>query len=311
MDLKKLFIAAALAASPSYTPHFSVLQSDAQSSLSAVLSDSTGEEKSVYYTFEVSQELLHQIDTMCLDANCPVVFSRSLEDLRNTPLFMRGTRRHIGEFLWYDQYDNILKKYNADTIPDSLKTSEDLRINNFEHINFPLIYDEIGYAVPHTLDSLLQDDRFAEYRDTMQGNDTLIVEMKQSNWRYSLLYYETGKLILATYATLGRGKSTPKWLFQVDYKVEYKRSRKYNNASMPYALHVNKNVFIHQWKVAPRVNSHGCNRIPWLYAEALYYLTTAPKIWMFNNFQRHKLDSVEAQLCDSLSKCAPKVLILD
>jgi len=32
---------------------------------------------------------------------------------------------------------------------------------------------------------------------------------------------------------------------------------------------------------------------------------------MFNNFQRHKLDSVEAQLCDSLSKCAPKVLILD
>jgi len=74
-----------------------------------------------------------------------------------------------------------LKKYNADTIPDSLKTSEDLRINNFEHINFPLIYDEIGYAVPHTLDSLLQDDRFAEYRDSMQGNDTLIVEMKQSN----------------------------------------------------------------------------------------------------------------------------------
>ena len=99
MDLKKLFIAAALDASPSYTPHFSVLQSDAQSSLSAVLSDSTGEEKSVYYTFEVSQELLHQIDTMCLDTNCPVVFSRSLEDLRNTPLFMRGTRRHIGEFL--------------------------------------------------------------------------------------------------------------------------------------------------------------------------------------------------------------------
>jgi len=99
MDLKKLFIASALAVSPSYTPQFKVPQNDVQRCLSAVLSDSPGQEKSVYYTFEVSQELLQQIDTMCLDTNCPVVFSRSLEDLRQTPLFMRGTRRHIGEFL--------------------------------------------------------------------------------------------------------------------------------------------------------------------------------------------------------------------
>jgi len=181
MDLKKLFIATALAVAPSYTPQFKVPQHDAQNSLSAVLSDSSEQEKSVYYTFQVSQELLHQIDTMCLDTDCPVVFNRSLEDLRNTPLFMRGTRRHIGEFLGYEQYDYILKTYNNDTVPDSLKTPDDLRINNFERISFPLIYDEIGSATPHSLSELMQDERFADYRDTVQGDDTLIVEMKQAN----------------------------------------------------------------------------------------------------------------------------------
>ena len=46
-------------------------------------------DKPVYYTFKISQELLRQIDTMCLDLQCPVVFTRSLEDVSNTPLFMK------------------------------------------------------------------------------------------------------------------------------------------------------------------------------------------------------------------------------
>ncbi|MBU1758457.1 hypothetical protein KKG31_04860 [Patescibacteria group bacterium] len=45
-----------------------------------------------------------------------------------------------------------MKKYNNDTIPDSLKTWADFRVDNFELINFPLIYDEFDTIVPHSID---------------------------------------------------------------------------------------------------------------------------------------------------------------
>jgi hypothetical protein len=62
-----------------------------QSEIYQALAENHGspKDKRVYYTFDISQELLHQIDTMCLDLECPVVFTRSLEDVRNTPLFMK------------------------------------------------------------------------------------------------------------------------------------------------------------------------------------------------------------------------------
>lgn len=180
MNFKKLIVAGALLIAPQSMTNTTV--NFTKEDIHEILDKQAKKEREpVYYQFEISQELLKQIDAMCLDTNCPVVFKRSLEDLRNTPLFMHGSRRHIGEYLGYDQYDYILKHYNNDTIPDSSKTADDLRINNFSHINFPLIYDEIGAAVPHTLDSLMQDERFADYRDAVQPDDTLIVEMPQAN----------------------------------------------------------------------------------------------------------------------------------
>jgi len=50
---------------------------------------------------------------------------------------------------------------------------------------------------------LLEDERFAAYRDTIKINESLVVVMKQSNERFSLLYYENNKLIIGTYATIG------------------------------------------------------------------------------------------------------------
>lgn len=309
MNLKKLIVAGAMVIAPQSLTNTTTSVVHAQ--LKKVLENvETKDNTPVYYNFSVSQELLHQIDTMCLDLECPIVFSRSREDLRNTPLVMKWTRRHIWEYLWYDQYDYILKTYNNDTIPDSFKTPDDLRIEKFEHIKFPLIYDEIGKVVPHTLSWLLQEEKFAAYRDSIHAQDTLMINM-DINGKRSFLYYETGKLILATHTTIGRGKSTPRGLFRVDYRVDYKRSRRYNNAAMPYALHVTDNIFVHQGKVSPSVNSHGCNRLPWLYAEVLYYLTTIPKLDMVYKAEKNILDSVQRQIYDSLRRATPKMLIVD
>lgn len=155
-----------------------------------------------------------------------------------------------------------MKNYNNDTLTDSLKTADQLNINNFQTLTFPLIYDELDKTVPHTLSALLQDPRFDAYRDSLHAQDTVIVQFKQPNGQHALCFYETGILRLATYETIGAGANTPRGLFRVDYSVKNKRSRKHHNAPMPYALHVTGHIFIHQGKVQSTERSLGCNRIP-------------------------------------------------
>jgi hypothetical protein len=48
-----------------------------------------------------------------------------------------------------------------------------------------------------------------------------------------------------------------------------------------------------------------------LYAEALYYLTTAPKIDMVYKAEKNTLDSVQQEIYDSLQGATPKMLIID
>jgi len=88
MDLKKLIVAGALMMAPqSITKTTNQI---AHEQIYEILDMSEKKDQEpVYYNFEVSQELLHQIDTMCLDLECPIVFCRSREDLHNTPLVMR------------------------------------------------------------------------------------------------------------------------------------------------------------------------------------------------------------------------------
>lgn len=224
----------------------------------------------MYTTLQQDISLPHKIYTITdqgmipLDTLSPgaAVIQRNVIDLKNTPLYMSGTKKHIGEYLGYDQYEYILKNYNNDTLTDSLQTSQQCNINNFTKLTFPLIYDELGERIPHALSTLLQDPRFDTYRDSLHAQDTVIVEFKQPNGQHALCYYETGILRLATYATIGGGSETPRGLFRVDFAIKNKRSRKYNNAPMPYSLHIIDNIFIHQGKVKSTEKSHGCNRIP-------------------------------------------------
>lgn len=52
-----------------------------------------------YYMFPLSEELLQQIQEVSLDANLETVIQRAKIDFRDTPLYMKGTRRHMGELL--------------------------------------------------------------------------------------------------------------------------------------------------------------------------------------------------------------------
>ncbi|MBU0627444.1 hypothetical protein KKG31_04865 [Patescibacteria group bacterium] len=72
-----------------------------QDNLYETLIDETTQEEpqSVYYHLKISKELLQQIDTMDLDSDLPVVFSRTWEDVKDAPFAALGISKHIGEFL--------------------------------------------------------------------------------------------------------------------------------------------------------------------------------------------------------------------
>lgn len=270
MKFKEIVLVSGLLLCPNNSSENSI-KTNIKENLTKTLSQETElkSDSPVFYKFDLSEELLNKLDSLDIYSWKKIIFNRQLEDLRNTPLFMKGTSMHIGEFLWYNQADSIIKKYNTDTLDiNSIKEISD--------ISFPLIYDELSDKIPHDLDTLLTQDKFSEHKNKLIWIDSLIVVTKQEDWKYTVSYYIDGRLFLASYVSIWVWKATPQWLFSVKRKIFDKRSIKYKNAPMPYALHLDGNIFIHQWYIDWEKRSHGCVRLPWLYQEILYYST---KIW--------------------------------
>ena len=270
MKCKELFLTSALLLSSSVLSDHEYIKTSKESLMKSLSEKSIKEtEKSVFYKFDVSEELLDELDTMDFEHKSDLVFSRNLSDLKNTPLFMKWTKRHIGEFLWYNQYDAILKKYDKDT----LATKDNKAINSRERksVSFPLIFDGLIDKIPANLHDILAQEKFEKYKEQIENQDTIIIVSKQDDGRHAIAYYVGGKLFLASYVSLGLGNFTPQWLFAIQERIFDKKSIKYKNAPMPYALHIHDNIFIHQWTANGQKKSHGCVRVPWLYQEILYH----------------------------------------
>jgi len=226
-------------------------------------------EKPVYYKFDLSKDLLNTIDSMFFEPWIEQVVTRYFDELKDTPLFMKWTKRHLGEFLWYTQYDSILKKHNWDTL--NVKA-----INDLDNVSFPLIYNDLNSKLPIDLQQILAQDKFEKYRKDLDGVNNLIITTCLHDGKYVIGYYVDSKLFLASYSSIGIWRSTPQWLFEVKRKIFDKRSFKYENAPMPYSLHLEWNIFIHQWYSDWTKRSKWCIRVPWLYQEILYYHS---KVW--------------------------------
>lgn len=91
--------------------------------------------------------------------------------------------------------------------------------------------------------------------------------------KQELYIYQGGQLVLTSRVSTGKdGGSTPVGTFRTGYtKDAYKSSFKYNDAPMPWAVHVTGNVFIHGSANVPNYPaSHGCVRLPGDAAEWFY-----------------------------------------
>jgi len=88
-------------------------------------------------------------------------------------------------------------------------------------------------------------------------------------------YYKGSTLVAATTISSGRdSKPTPTGIFSVFNKIPMYRSKKYDNAAMPYAQFFDPaGIALHAGYVGPSPNSHGCVHLPASFAKKLYSQT--------------------------------------
>lgn len=87
--------------------------------------------------------------------------------------------------------------------------------------------------------------------------------------------YRGNMLVAATTVSTGKaGKDTPAGIFSVLAKKEMHRSRKYDNAPMPYMQRIdNYGIALHAGHNPGRPASHGCIRLPKDFAKKLFNAT--------------------------------------
>ena len=88
--------------------------------------------------------------------------------------------------------------------------------------------------------------------------------------------YRGDTLMAATTVSSGRDeKPTPTGIFSVLAKTPMYRSKKYDNAPMPYAEFFEPHgIALHGGLVGHEPNSHGCVHLPSAFAKKLYSVTT-------------------------------------
>lgn len=106
--------------------------------------------------------------------------------------------------------------------------------------------------------------------------------------------HRNGVLIGVSTISTGRGRrSTPTGVFRVQGKSRFHRSRKYNNAAMPYTQWLtSKGIAMHAGKLPGYPASHGCIRMPTKFARLLF---ESSFVGMPVVITRHKKTEPESQ----------------
>ena len=126
----------------------------------------------------------------------------------------------------------------------------------------------LGVNVQRASPSLVKLRLKGRELDVQSGLKRAVVDKTHQQLRV----YQGGELVLTSRVSTGKYTgSTPDGTFRVGYtKDAYHSSAKYDDAPMPWAVHVTGNVFIHGGNVPDYPASHGCVRLPADAAEWFY-----------------------------------------
>lgn len=111
------------------------------------------------------------------------------------------------------------------------------------------------------------------WRDVPQsaGPERVVISLSDQ-----MAYLYRGSTLMAA-STISSGrtdKPTPDGIFSILNKTPFYRSKKYDNAAMPYAQFFDPaGIALHAGLVADEPNSHGCVHLPAAFAKKLYSVT--------------------------------------
>jgi len=104
------------------------------------------------------------------------------------------------------------------------------------------------------------------------GPERVVVSLSD---QLAYLYRGNRLMAVTTVSSGSPGRDTPTGIFTVRTKKPMHRSRKYDNAPMPFAQFVTDyGVALHAGYIPGRPASHGCVRLPSGFAKKLYSVTT-------------------------------------
>lgn len=214
------------------------------------------------------------------------------------PLAVSGVKKNFRALLWKNWIERLSSKIPQKLSPRAEEVTSDTKYEMGDTLRFSLIDPLLKDDFPQYLSDQLKEEWFTEFSDTdakiiddiiankknhldsEKKSDFIydIVVKKVPSWKAALALYRNWELFMATYVSVGlNSRKTQIWQYKVLSKEPYKRSRKYDNAAMPEALNFFGGYYLHQWNVTWYPASHGCVRLPGVYADILYSSVKNPE----------------------------------
>ena len=218
---------------------------------------------------------------------------------RPHPLAVRWIKKDFRSLLWKDWIENRSSEIPQKLSARSENVTSDTQYEIWDTIRFSLIEPSLRSAFPKYLSEQLNEDWFTSFSDLdssaiieKKKNENLNINLDIDNkspedqkfvydivvkslptWEAALALYRDWELFMATYASVWlNSRKTKTWQFKIIGSNPYYYSRKYKSP-MPDWLNFDEWWFwFHQWNVTRHPASHGCVRLPGLYAAAMYSL---------------------------------------
>ncbi len=207
------------------------------------------------------------------------------------PLRVSWVEKNFSALLWKNWIERLHSKIPQKLNSRSEKITSDTKYEMWDTLRFQLIDPLLKDDFPQYLSDQLKEPWFEEFSDpeasiiakkisdktnqidSNEKSDFIydIVVKRAPSWKAALALYRDWELFMATYASIWRSsRKTKTWQFKILDKNPYKRSHKYHNAAMPFSLHFGDGFAFHQWHVTWYDLSHGCGRVPGVYADVLF-----------------------------------------
>ncbi len=164
-------------------------------------------------------------------------------------------------------FQELWEWFNINYFKDWKLESKDTKINlkNKEYFNLDIIKKVLDNN--YTLEYFLDKYSYFKHKTKLNNEKEIyIFKSKNLNNKFVYLLYEDKKLKIATLTSPWKWKNqTPLRKFNTQWRYFKKRSKKFNNYPMPFAIHLDGWYFIHRWKVVTWYPaSHWCFRLKWL-----------------------------------------------